>query len=124
MSERQVQLEQQLDQYAQSLHMMQRQVTTLENQLLQMLQAQFTSLASAITTTLQLPQDQADILQDLVADHLRQLTVTAQLHPPRDQGVTHHRLPTTAEPTVTRPEAPQLRTRDPRLTQARARLEG
>ena len=120
--ERQHQLETRIEQYTRSLQEMQQQVANLEQQLLQMLQVQFTRLATDITTTLQLPQHQATLLQDLVAQHLDQLAVTAQLRPPRGVAtqITH-------TPVYTRTPVPQQNTfhqssRDPRLPQVRDHL--
>ena len=108
MTVRQQAFERQLDRYSQSLQDMQSQVTTIQHQLLDMLKLQFNKLASVITDTLQLPSDQADIIRDLVDDHLHQLAVTAQLQPPqgpfRMTSMTHSTYPgaTAAETTTPR----------------------
>ena len=118
MIDRHQQLERRIDQYTQSLHEMQRQVASLEQQLLQMLQVQFSRLAADITTTLQLPQHQANLLQGLVADHLHQLTVTAQLQPPRGRTTTAPFIPSTALTPAAGMETPAMANRDPRLANA------
>ena len=119
MIDRQQEIDRRLDQYTHALQEMQQQVTNLENQLLQMLQVQFSRLATDIATTLQLPQHQNAILQDLVADHLQQLSVTAQLRPPREQhpaSLYHHSTTHTPAPCT---EITLTTNRDPRLTQTR-----
>ena len=119
MLHRQRNLEQRLDQYTRSLQEMQRQVASLEQQLLQMLQVQFTRLATDITATLHLPPHQADLLQDLVAQHLDQLTVTAQLRPPRGRYTAPPCPPNTVLTPASSGEVIPPRTRDPRLSRDR-----
>ena len=123
MTDRHLQLERQLDHYAQSLTDMRHHVSTLEHQLLDMLKIQFGRLAAVITDTLQLPQEQATILRGLVDDHLRQLAVTAQLQPPKEQhaqqtpAFVHGNLPPQSAP-------PRQHTRDPRLIRSTQQTEG
>ena len=117
-----------LDQYAQSLSDMQHHVATLQQQLLDMVKIQFGKLAEVITEKLHLPQDQANILRELVDDQIRQLAATAQLQPPRE---TQQQLPTITPPPAlvhgnlppqsgpTRPHS-----RDPRITRSTTQMEG
>ena len=122
MLERQSQLERQMDHYATSINTMTQQMTSLKQQLLDMLQAQFSKLAAAITTTLHLPQDQATILQDLVNEHLHQLAVTAQLRLPKGTYALGHTPPSPAATPVSSEGPPHHNTRDPRLAPASTRL--
>ena len=122
MAERQQHFEHQLNCYAQELTTMKTQVTTLEQQVLQLLQTQFSKLASAITNTLQLTQEQTATLHNIVDDHLHELAITTQLQlpkgpfrlpPPQQQGTTYQ---ATEEAAST-----QRHNRDPRLASTRAR---
>ena len=121
MAGRQQQFQQQLNCYQQELTTMKNQVSTLEHQVLQMLQQQFSKLASAITDSLQLTREQTATLHDLVDDHLHQLAVTTQLQLPKGP----FRLPTPEyQGTIyqaTETAATQRHNRDPRLASTRAR---
>ena len=125
MAERQTMYERRLEQYSQTLHDMRNQVKTLELQVLEMLQLQFSRLAKAIREMLQLPQYQADILQDLVDDHLHRLAVTTQLRLPQgpyqlmqqDQLDSITPAPQTIQPT-------RHHNRDPRQTSSQYQMEG
>ena len=111
-------LEEQLIRYSQSLHNMQRQIMTLQQQLLEMTKTQFHKLAEAITEALKLPVDQACVLQDIVDAHLHQLAVTAQLQPP---GGPFRMQPTHQQVNVRQehitPPGQWQTNRDPRLDQ-------
>ena len=128
MTDHKLQFESQLDHYSQVLSNMQQHVITLEYQLLDMLQIQFGKLAEAITETLHLPQEQATILRGLVDEHLHQLTVTAQLRPPRGpQGQPQSLTPATALVHGNLPPQsvpPRQHSRDPRITRPTPQVEG
>ena len=112
-------LEGQLLNYSQSLQAMQHQMVTLQQQLLEMTKMQFQKLAAVITNTLQLPEQQALLLQDIVDDHLRQLAVAAQLQPPRGpfRTAAPQYLHTDLQGISTSPST-QPHNRDPRLVRA------
>ena len=101
-----------------SLQEMRGHVTTLEHHVMEVLQVQFSRLASVITETLHLPHDQATILRQLVDDHLYQLAVTTQLKLPTGRYSTFHpQTQKLADPT-TGTVPPQAISRDPRIVKA------
>ena len=117
-----------LDRYDQSLTDMKQHVATLQHQLLDMVKIQFGKLAEVITEKLHLPQDQANILRELVDDQIRQLAATAQLHPTREPqqqpptttpppALVHGNLPPQSAPA--RPHS-----RDPRIARSTTQMEG
>ena len=113
---RQQRLEEKITTQERSLEGMRDQIQMLQTNVMDLLKAQFSKLAVAITERLQLPQQQAKMLRDLLDDHLHQLPLNTSLELPTgvSQMITTHHTSTEEETTLTSgPTQP----RDPRLRQ-------
>ena len=116
MTERQQQFEAKLDNYAQSLADMQQHVQTLQQNVSDMMQVQFGKLASVITDKLHLQHDQAETLQQILDEHLQQITAATQMQLPGGTSRITQPTPQTFTSHVMVPQPPTRHNRDPRLT--------
>ena len=123
LAERHRQLEQKMDSYALSLRDMRTQVQTLEQQMLEMIQTQFCQLETAITQALQLPQDQALVVRQLINDQLYQLATTHQLRVLTEPQREHLQRQHATNSRYMEGTHLQTRNMDPRLAQLTHQME-